>query len=199
VGRKSALTDAQWEEVDKLLLADVPAREIGRRFDVSEATIRNRKNSRTAEIRNAAEKVVEAERALTKLPVSAQRVARTFAQKLQAMSDSLAEAAMLGAQTAAHLHGIAARKALAVTDTNIATASAVQGLAQVEKLTGMANDAADIAVRVVSAQKDQVKKAHEVPPADAPDLSNLSPEELAALEATMSKVTPRLGGDRAAG
>lgn len=192
MGRPSALTDAQWEEVDRRLLAEEPARAIARLFKVSEATIRLRKNSRTAEIRMAAHKVVEAEQALTKLPVSAQRLVRTFAQKLQAMSDSLAEAAMLGAQTSAHLGGIAARKALQVTESNLATEGTAKTLAQVEKLTGMANDAADIAVRVVGAQKEQVKKAHEVPPADAPDLSLLSKEELAALEASLAKVGTRL-------
>ena len=54
------------------------------------------------------------------------------------------------------------------------------------------NVPAEIAVRVVSAQKDQVKKAHEVPPADAPDLSQLPDAELAQLEATLAKVGTRL-------
>ncbi len=190
MGRKSALSDAQWEDVDRRLLEGDAARAIARELGVSEAIIRARKKTRVEKIKDAANQVVAADRAVKALDLPSQRIALTFAQKLQAMSDSLAEAAMLGVGNAVHLQRLGQAQLSKVTAANLGQSGAE--LAAADKLADMANTQAEIAVRVVSAQKDQVKKAHEVPPADAPNLSLLTEEELAMLERTMGKVNVQL-------
>ena len=188
MGRKSKFTDKQWEDVDRRLLEGESARSIARDLDCSEAIIRARKKTRVEKIKDAANQVVAADRALKALDLPAQRTALTFAQKLQAMGDGLAEAGMLGAQNAADLKYIGRvelSKALAeLQGGNVAAAAAA--LERVKQLGALANDEADIAVRLTTAQKDQVKKAQEVPPADVPDLTGLPNDALAQIEDLMS-------------
>lgn len=196
MGRKSKFTDKQWEEIDRRLLEGEAARSIARDLDCSEAIIRVRKKARVEKIKDAANQVVAADRALKALDLPAQRTALTFAQKLQAMGDGLAEAGMLGAQNAADLKFIGRvelKKAMqALQDGNFAAAAAA--LERVKQVGALANDEADIGVRLTTAQREQVKKAQEVPPADAPDLTGLPSDALAQIEDLMTRGGTAAGG-----
>jgi hypothetical protein len=194
MGRKSKLTPEQWAEVDRRLLESESARAIAASLDVSEAIIRARKKTRVEKIKSAANQIVAADRAIKGLDISSQRIALSWAQKLQAMSDGLAEAGMLGAMNAADLKGLARAELVKAMEalqagrlTDVATA-----LAKMKELGGMANDEADIAIRLATPMKEAVRDAQKTPPADAPDLSTLDDGELDQLEQTMAKVGTRM-------
>jgi hypothetical protein len=192
MGRKSRFSEKEWEAIDRRLLEGEAARAIATELGCSEAIIRARKKARVEKIKDAANQVVAADRALKGLDLPAQRAALTFAQRLQAMGDGLAEAGMLGAQNAADLKFVGRgelAKALAFLEKGDVK-SAGEALERVKQLGALANDEADIAVRLTTSQREAVREAQKVPPADAPDLRHASVEDLKALERVMNSTPP---------
>lgn len=194
MGRKSKLTPEQWADVDRRLLDGEAARAIARDLGVSEPIIRARKKTRVEKIKDAANQVVAADRAVKELDLPAQRMALSFAQTLQVMSGSVAEAGMIGALNSADLKRMSRAELQKAIDALAAgkVDDAAKALAKMKELGGIANDEAEIAVRLITAQKEAVREAHKTPPADAPDLSTLDAGELEQLEQTLSKVGSRL-------
>ena len=174
MGRKSTLTEAQWKEIERRLLENESARALGREFGISEASIRER-TSKVSQIRAVAEKIVETERALSELPVSAQLTAHNLAAKLRAISDNLASAAHYGAATAHRLTALANTEVAKIDDAKpLESAESLKGVAV---LTKLANDSAHIALNLLAANKEAVQKINEpklteeAPPEQRPRIS----------------------------
>ena len=72
MGRKSALTDAQWDALGDRYLAGESARSLAREFHITEAPIRARFKTQHKEIKTIANQILEAENALSKLPIKTQ-------------------------------------------------------------------------------------------------------------------------------
>lgn len=204
MARPSKLTDAQWEAIGKRLLAGESAASLAREYGVSKAAISARFSKRTETIKNVAKQIVDTERALSFLNVSEQMAARSLADDLKAISDHLAGAARFGAATAHRLSGIAHSKVAEIDDaTPINDERSVAALKGVAVLTRMANESSEIAINLLRANKDTVddmnKRARDAAPTlGAPsDLSNLSDDELANLEALAAKLgsSAGAGGD----
>jgi hypothetical protein len=168
MGRKSKLTPEQWAEVDRRLINGEPARAIARHYDVSETVIRNRKSAQVQDIKDVAQQIVATERALTKLPISAQITAQNLAAKLRAISDSLASAAQLGAATAHRLHALANAEVNKVDDAD--PLGSLESLKSVGVLTKLGNDSSHIALNLLAANKETVAKAN-----DEEDAAALTP------------------------
>ncbi len=180
MGRKSKLTDAQWAEVERKMLEGVPIRAIAREYGVSEAAIRARKSGDVEKIKAVANQIVETERAVMELPISAQITAHNLAAKLRAISDNLASAAHYGAQTAHRLNAIANSEVQKIDDAQpLASVDSLKGVAA---LTKLANDSASIALNLLSANKETVQKINEQQPEgpsiDPKKLSDGALEEL---------------------
>jgi hypothetical protein len=97
MARPSKLTDAQWEKIGKRLLAGESASSLAREFGVSKASVSARFSERVKNVKDAANQIVAAEAALSKLNVSEQLAARSLADDLKAISEHLAGAARFGA------------------------------------------------------------------------------------------------------
>ena len=180
MGRKSKLTETQWVEVERKMLEGMPVRAIAREYGVSEAAIRARKSSSVETIKAVANQIVETERAVMALPISAQITAHNLAAKLRAISDDLASAAHYGAKTAHRLNALANSEVQKVDDAN--PLASVEGLRGVAALTGLANESAKIGLNLLAANKDTIKQINEEPPErpsiDPSKLSNGALEEL---------------------
>lgn len=171
MGRPSKLTDKQWDEIGKRLLAGEGARALGREFDVSEAAIRKRLGTQSAQIKHVANQIVATEIALQALPVSAQISAHNLANQLRSISGHLAGAANYGAATAHRLSGIAHAKVQEIDDAKPLDSQSLESLKGVAVLTKMANDAAAVGLNLLAANKEAVKALDE-PPERPPSLED---------------------------
>ncbi len=157
MGRKSKLTDKQWEAIGKRYLDGESSRALGREFDVSESMIRKRFGAQTKKIKEVANQLVAAETAFQALPISAQISARTLADQLKSISEHLAGAANFGAATAHRLSGIAHNKVQEIDDAAPMDEESMKKLTEVAVLTKMANSSSEIGVNLLRANKDAIE------------------------------------------
>lgn len=156
MGRKSSLTEKQWSEIERRLLAGEKGRALAREFAVSEAVIRKRFGAQTKQIKDVANQLVAAETAFSALPISAQISARTLADELKEISMHLAGAARYGAATAHRLSGIAHAKVAEIDDAMPLDDESLKALKGISVLTQLANAAAEIPIGLLKANKDQI-------------------------------------------
>lgn len=161
MGRKSALTEKQWQQIGERLLKGDPGRVLAREYGVSEAAIRKRFGAQTKQIKDVANQLVAAETAFAALPISAQISARTLADELKEISSHLAGAARFGAATAHRLSGIANAQVAKIDDTEPLGAESLESLKGISALTKLANESSTIALNLLSANKEMVKSAME--------------------------------------
>ena len=155
MARPSKLSPEQWAEVGRRAAEGESTRALARVFGVDEAAIRRKVNPQTPRIKEAAEKVVAARAALAALPVAQQYTALSLADKLRNISASLASAAELGAATAHRLHALANSEVAKVDDAEpLASAESLRAVAGLVKL---GNDAAQIGVNLLAANKERIK------------------------------------------
>lgn len=159
MGRNSKLTEKQWEVIAQRMLDGEPTRRIAADFGIAESAIRKRLGAQTNSIKTVANQLVETDRALKALPIGAQIRARTLADRLASISDHLAGAAEYGAATAHRLSGIAHAKVAEIDDAAPLDDKSMETLKSVALLTKVANDASNIAVELLNANKDATKAA----------------------------------------
>lgn len=162
MGRKSKLTDAQWDQIGKRLLKGEKARPLAREFGISEAAIRARFSARTSQVKAVANQILATEQALKGLDVSSQIDAVNLANELRAISMHLAGAARFGAATAHRLAGIANGQVALVDDAEPEKSSVALG--RIGVLTKLVNEAGAMGLNLLASNKDQVKLANQ----DAP-------------------------------
>lgn len=160
MGRKSKLTEQQWQEIGQRLLANERPSDLAREFGVSPAVLSRRFAKKTATVKDVANQLVSADRALKALPIAQQIEAVTLADELKVISMHLAKAARLGSATAHRLAGIAHGKVQEIDDA-APLAESMESLRNVAVLTKMANEASTIGVNLLAANKDMLKKADE--------------------------------------
>jgi hypothetical protein len=156
MGRPSKLTDKQWDEIKRRALNGEKPANLAREFKVSRATISARVSARVEKVKSVANQIVSAEQALGELPISEQFLTVSLASKLRAMSDSLAQAGMHGAATAHRLNALANSEVSKVDDAN--PMASLENLRNVGVLTKLANDSSSIALNLLAANKETVKK-----------------------------------------
>lgn len=154
MGRKSALTEKQWAEIERRLLKGEAARVLAREFGVSDTAIRKRYGSHQKEIKDVANQLVKAELAFSSLPLSSQISARSLADELKEISMHLAGAGKYGAATAHRLSGIAHGKVAEIDDAAPLDDESRTTLTDVAVLMKMANSAAEIGLNLLKANKD---------------------------------------------
>lgn len=155
MGRPSKLTEKQWAEISKRLLAGEKGRALAREFGVSETAIRGRLSSQTKEIKTVANQVFAAESAFKALPVTSQIAVRNFADDLHAMNMHMAGAGKFNSATAHRLAGIANGQVDKIDSVNpMESQEVLQGIAAMLKLS---NEAAVIPIGLMKANADQMR------------------------------------------
>ncbi|SEL12353.1 Helix-turn-helix domain of resolvase [Roseateles sp. YR242] len=161
MGRPSKLTEQQWAEIQKRLLAGEKAADLAREFKVSKTRISERFSERNGTVKAVANQIVEADAALRRLPVTEQIAALTLADELKAISKHLASAAKYGAATAHRLSGIAHAKVQEIDDAAPLDDESRGALRDVAVLTKLANDSAEIPMSLLQANKDLAKEINQ--------------------------------------
>ena len=154
MGRKSALTEQQWQAIEKRILGGEPVRALAREFDISEAAIRKRLGARTKTIKDVANQLVTAETALAALPISAQISARTYADELKAMRASMMSAGASNAGIVQRVTAIANAQIQKVDDSDPFSNESVAAIKGVSALMNVANIAAEIPMAILKISKE---------------------------------------------
>lgn len=160
MGRKSKLTPEQWNEIQNKVLEGETIRSLAKQYGVAYSTIQERISVQTVQIKNVANQIVNAERALAALPISGQITAQNLASKLRAISDNLASAAHYSAMNAHKLSALANAQLSNIPEDEIG--GEWESLKGVSALTSMANEASKIPLNLLSANKEQMQKLEDV-------------------------------------
>jgi hypothetical protein len=168
MGRKSKLTDGQWEEIGRRIVAGEKPAALAREFKVSPSTISERFSKTVENVKAVANQIVATDQALKSLSIPEQISAVSLAQDLISISGHLAGAAKFGSATAHRLAGIAHGKVQEIDDAAPLNAESVEALKGVAALTKLANDSASIALNLLAANKETVKELNLPKPEDEP-------------------------------
>jgi hypothetical protein len=169
MGRKSALTDEQWEAIRQRLLKGEPSRSIAEDFPISAGAIRQRFGkiagiaAQSDQVKETAQKLADAQLALQALPPVNRPAALDLAASLQAISTSLARTAELSSRTAHRMASLANSQAAKVDDADpmserSETADSINALKSVSTLTKMAIDASSIGLNLLNANKERMRE-----------------------------------------
>lgn len=169
MGRKSSLTEKQWQEIEKRLLDGEAGRALAAKFGISEAAIRKKFGARTKEIKAVANQLVAAESAFKALPISSQISTRTLADRIMSTQTHLFGAAEYGAATSHRLSGIANAQVAKIDDADPLNAESIETLKGIAALTKLANDSSTIAINLLNANKETIKELN-APEANTVDL-----------------------------
>lgn len=166
MARPSKLSPEQWREIERRMSAGEKAADLSREYGISQTRISERISKVSEKVRNTARKLAEAQTALAELPVAQQYAAVSLAEKLRAISVSLASAAELGAKTAHRLHALANAEVEKVDDAD--PLNSMEALKGVGVLTKLANDSSQIAVNLLNANRETVRDSNRTESDGAP-------------------------------
>ena len=184
MGRKSALTDKQWQEIGEKLLAGQKGRELAREYKIAESAIRKRFGAQTKQIKTVVNQVLAAETALKALPISAQISAQGMIEQMRSISGHLLSAANYGAASAHRLSALANAQVQKIDDANPEKSGDALKLTSV--LTSMSNESSKLGVALISANKDTMAQ---IDPDEDLDAGTLTDEQI---EAEITKTVTRL-------
>lgn len=181
--RRPVLSPSQREEIRRRLAAGAKVRALAAEFGVSVGTI-SKLNEQTEQVQKVAEQMAAAQAALEALPLAQQHTAVALAEKLRAISDNLAAAAMHGAATAHRLNALANAEVAKVDDAEpLKSLEALRGVGVLSKL---ANESASVALNLLAANRDRI-------PAERPAPAQIDPAKMstgALLELLEARVPP---------
>lgn len=187
MGRKSSLTPDQWIEVERRILVEGEAVfAVAAEFGINESSIRRKIKPNSAdkaeraqnhhpELRDiAADKVradTESKRVseqIATLPYAKQQIVSDLARKLTNISEHMASGAEYSAATYHRLAGIAHMKTQNIDDTAPLTEETVNERKDIASIMRMANEAAEVPLGLLKANKEAVDEINKSAEKDVP-------------------------------
>jgi hypothetical protein len=169
MGRPSKLTEAQWDEIRRRLLDGERAADLAREYGVSKTRISENVSKRANAVKDVAKQIVAAEASFRKLSVSEQFDTVSILRNLTDTLGHLSSAAAYNAATAHRLAGIAHLKAAEIDDAAPLTEESLGALKGIAVLTRMANEASEIGLNLVRANKEVFANSEDAPSLDDPN------------------------------
>lgn len=181
MARTSKLTESQWHDIEKRMLAGEKAAALAKEFGIDRAAITRRITPSVRNVKSVANQLLNAETALKQLPITQQIATLSLVDELRAISTNLASAAKYGAVNANRLSGLANAQLNTVNEEDIESSGVA--LKMVSVLTDMANEASKVPLGLLNANKEQVQKF--TSPEDS-DLRDMTDEALLAIASRSS-------------
>lgn len=169
MGRPSKLSREQWLQIEQRHVVNgEPILKLAKEYGIDESSLRRKLKPNLAEqargitsLRGLAAKKIKADAEmalvdaeLSQLPEHRQLIVHDLVKQLGTISTNLAAAADFGSSTAAHLAGLANRRALKISDKDKDPAT-LQHIAALQRL---ANEAGAPAIAILSANRDMLPK-----------------------------------------
>ena len=130
MGRKSTLTPAQIEEIIRRHLNGESIRDLAKEFGISYSALRERISAQTKKIKDVANQIVDAKRAVMTLPLSAQITAQSRAEKIILMQDLETDIAINGQKVAKRVGDIVVKRMEGQSDDGVMNDEALSQLAK---------------------------------------------------------------------
>ena len=147
MGRRSKLTEQQWNALSERLLRGESRRSLAKEFGISEAAVREKLSARVEETKAVANQIYNTNQLVKSLPMAQQISAQNLAEEMMAISTNLASAGRSGAIIASRIMQIAVQQTRRINkDDPMESADVLQGIAA---LTRISNDASNIGMAVV--------------------------------------------------
>lgn len=160
MGRKRKLSEEHLQRLLERHLAGESIRSLAREANISESALRGLISTQSAQIKTAANHMVAAEQALTKLSVSAQITARTLANKTLRALDLLATGSELMAGSFARLAMAHNAQAQYVDEANpMGEKKSAEALVAMAALGKLAAQAAQVPLQLASVMRDGLSDA----------------------------------------
>lgn len=129
MGRKSALTPEQWQElIRRHMINGESIRSLAKEFGIAESSVREYIRAHKQKIEIASNQIVNATRALNSLPINAQITAHSLAQKKMMLQDGAADVAIDMMFVAKRLGSAAKNKVNSVTDDELLDSETMKGI-----------------------------------------------------------------------
>lgn len=144
---------------------------LAKEFGIGISTVSVRVSKVSEKVRKTAAKVADANAALDELPVRLQAQAISLAEKLRNISNSLASAAELGADTADRLSKMANDEVKKVT--SLEDGQSLARLKNVGVLAKLSNESASLAAGLVASNKEAIARVNST--GDEVDPSEMAP------------------------
>lgn len=176
MARTSKLTDAQWNDIEKRMLAGEKAAILAKEYGIDRAQITRKITPSVRNVKTVANQLLTAETALKQLPITQQIATLSLVDELRAISTNLASAGKYGAINANRLSGLANAQLNTVDEEDIESSGVA--LKMVSVLTDMANEASKVPLGLLNANKDQMQR---ITNPQNSDLREMTDEELFAI------------------
>lgn len=176
MARTSKLTDAQWNDIEKRMLAGEKAAILAKEYGIDRAQITRKITPSVRNVKTVANQLLTAETALKQLPITQQIATLSLVDELRAISTNLASAGKYGAINANRLSGLANAQLNTVDEEDIESSGVA--LKMVSILTDMANESSKVPLGLLNANKDQMQR---ITNPQNSDLREMTDEELFAI------------------
>ena len=176
MARTSKLTEAQWHDIEKRMLAGEKAAVLAKEYGIDRAQITRKITPSVRNVKTVANQLLNAETALKQLPITQQIATLSLVDELRAISTNLASAGKYGAINANRLSGLANAQLNTVDEEDIESSGVA--LKMVSILTDMANESSKVPLGLLNANKDQMQR---ITNPQNSDLREMTDEELFAI------------------
>lgn len=191
MGRPSKLSPKQWAELFRKEELGIPQKDLAREYKISTAAVSKAVVGFRKSVTPAVDAVIEAELRMASLTPGERLAAENIIDVRRTIMNGMAEAAVYGAKTAAHLQKIAHRRISTVQGLGPKgelTADEVRAAGEGRSLLQVANEAAMVPLRLIEADLKR-----EEPPIG--DFAGKSDDELIdALDAAEDQLALLEGG-----
>lgn len=189
MGRPSKLNELQWTSIKNRLLRGELKSALAKEYGIGVTTITDKFPGSLKELKDLANQMVSVEATFQTLPFADRVSVLSLTEDLKAISSHLAAAAKFGSATAHRLSGIAHAKVLEIDDAEPLNEQSMESLKGIAVLTRMSNDASNIGINLLNANKEAVKIINNAPQTlartiDPEKLSDAAVRELLAARAT---------------
>ena len=158
MGRKAALTEKQWKDIEDRFYKGESASSLAREYGISEGAIRKRFSTKREKAKELANHIVTFKETENKYELGTKILARTYADKIIAMRELSADVAINGLKVAKRYGDILAKRIETNTDDDLMNEESISQAAKVGTVINIhnkpANDAMTIAARQPEEQGD---------------------------------------------
>lgn len=169
MGRRSNLTDKQWDEVLSRIIRGEKAADLAKEYKVSKSAVCMHISKRAESIKTVAKQVVAADVAFSQLPMFEKIETLSLINELKAISLHMGGAAKFQSMTAHRISKMANDQVDKIDEINpLNSEDILQGISA---LTRIANDASQIPFGLLNANKEMVKDFNKQ--SDAPKLKGI--------------------------
>ncbi len=158
MGRKSKLTDAQWQILGERLMAGEVAANLAREYGVPKSSISERFAEQMRTVRNVAQKVADVQAEVKALPPAQRRAVNMLADKLLSISEKMASGSEFAAATFNGLKALANNQFLKIDPVNpLGDADSILAFKTLAAVTDLANKVAVTPMNLLAANREAFK------------------------------------------